>query len=228
MPTLPVETQPISRLALLQQARDRHRHDAVLVGEARALGGVVLQVQVRDPQLGAEPVGADQRRVAGELARPVPARGRRRSAAAPRSARCCCGRSARGHLGEVAGRQLVVVDDVQALAAVRAGEHRSRRAASCARSGGRPARSRTSASAAGSPAGAVRSGCSCGHLERYAGPRRLCGALLVAEREPQLLGEVRRERAEHLDEHRERRRQRLEVGGAEAPARARARVSRSP
>ena len=127
------------RLALLEQARDRHRHDAVLVGEARARGRVVLEVQVRDPELGAEAVGADQRRVAREACPRAPARARRRSAAAPRSARCCCGRSAAGTSREVPGGQLVVVDDVEALAAVRAGEHRCLERPVCCRSGGRPA-----------------------------------------------------------------------------------------
>ncbi len=122
VPTLPVETQPISRLAALEQPRDRHRDDAILVGEARPVAGVVLQVQVVQAELGAEPVGADQRCVAGVLSHArLRARvdDREQLLEVPDVLRALGARE----VPEVAGRQLVVVDDVQALAAVRAGEH---------------------------------------------------------------------------------------------------------
>src|SRR5438876_8467828 len=98
---------------------------------------------------------------------------------------------------------------------------RAPRARSRACSGGTPVQWRTSASThetlARGPGGCLSS---CGHLKRYPWPRRLCGVLCVAERKPQLLGHVRRQRPEQLAEQRERLDQRLAVCLAElAPAR---------
>ena len=130
----------------------------------------------------------------------------------------------------MAGGQLVVVDDVQALAAVRAGEHRLARAGSCwsQRWQTRPvahervrclARRRVS----------VR----CVSLMRApetirpatASVRRL---LLAAERDPQLLGEVRREAARAPGRAAQRLEQRLAVGPAQSSGwRASTRFSKS-
>ncbi len=76
------------------------------------------------PELGAEAVGADQRRVARELPYARLRAGVDDRQAAPRSRQMFCGRSELGKLAEVAGGELVVVDDVQALAAIRAREAR--------------------------------------------------------------------------------------------------------
>ena len=218
-------------LAPLEQPGDRHRDDPVLVGEARSRGGVVLQVEVGDAQLGAQAVGPDQGRVARVVSHArLRARvdDRQQLLEVPDVLRALLAR----HLGEVAGGQLVVVDDVQALAAVRAGEDRVAPAASCSRSDGRPdpvAHERVRClGVGGPPQGSVRSVCSCGHLERYAGPRRLCAVLLVAERQPQLLGEVRDERAEHLRPAPKARRAAHRGSPGSGRARARAPVSRSP
>ena len=108
--------------AALEQPGDRHRDHAVLVGEARPAGGVVLEIQVAEPQLGAEPVGADQRGVAG-VAPDARLRGgvddRQELLEVPDVLRAL----GAGDVPEVAGGQLVVVGDVEPLAAVRAGEH---------------------------------------------------------------------------------------------------------
>ena len=76
------------RAAELERAGDGHADHPVLVGERGPVGRVVLDVEVAQPELGAEAVGADQRRQAGEDADPLGGAPGRRSAAAPRSARC--------------------------------------------------------------------------------------------------------------------------------------------
>ena len=106
-------------LAQLQQAGDRHADDAVLVGERRAVGRVVLQVEVLQPELGAEPIGLDQRRLAGELADPrlgVRRCDRQQLLEAPDVP----GAALEPALGDRLGGALVVVVDVEALAAGRA------------------------------------------------------------------------------------------------------------
>ena len=82
--------------AALQQPGHRHRDDAILVGEARTVAGVVLQIQVAEPQLRAQAVGADQRRVAG-VGRPTRACADA-STIGKSSSKCqmFCGRSAPG------------------------------------------------------------------------------------------------------------------------------------
>ena len=52
--------------AEFQRAGDRHADDPVLVGERGPVGRVVLDVEVAEAELGAEALGADQRRLAGE------------------------------------------------------------------------------------------------------------------------------------------------------------------
>ena len=126
-------------LAALEQPRDRHRDDAVLVGEARAVAGVVLQVQVAE----ARARRRAGRRGSAACSRSAGPRAPARSASTigSSSSKCqmFCGRSELGTSWKWLRGELVVVDDVEALAAVRAGEDGVARAGSCARSGGRRA-----------------------------------------------------------------------------------------
>src|SRR5262249_40316676 len=90
---------------------------------ARAAGRVVLEVQVGQAQLGREPVGADQRRVAGVAPDPSLSGGvgdRQQLLEVPDVARALPPRD----LLEVLRGSLVVVGDVQPLAALRAREYR--------------------------------------------------------------------------------------------------------
>ena len=110
-------------LAQLEQPGDRHRDDAVLVGEAGALGAVVLEVELAQAELGAEPVGVDQRRAAAVAADPRLRPGvddRQQLLEAPDVDRPL----RRRQLGQPRRRQLVVVVDVEPLAAAEALEGR--------------------------------------------------------------------------------------------------------
>ena len=229
MPTLPVETQPISALPQLQQPRDGHRYDAILVGEAGAGGGVVLEVEVAQAQLRPQPVGVDQGRVAG-VAPDARLRGgvddRQQLLEVPD----VLGALGVRDLSEMTSGQLVVVDDVKPLAAVRTREHRVGQrivvlaavAGQTGRARARPRaresdlRSARPVSVNGSSAWRVDGvlASSCRYHRGYARPRRLCVAI-VTERDPQLLGDVRRERREHLREHRQGVQQRVAVGRAQ-------------
>ena len=210
MPTLPGGHAPDLALAPLEQPGDRHRDHAVLVGEARPVGGVVLQVEVVDAQLGTQAVGPDQGRVAGVL--PDPRLGsrvddRQQLLEVPD----VLGALGGGEVAEVARRQLVVVDHVEALAAVRAGEDRVlQRVAviTAVATQARRARAGPLPRALGGLCG-VRA--HAGTCERYDGPRRLCGALVTAEVDPQLLAEVGTHRPEHLGEGPQRRQQGVRV-----------------
>ena len=128
------------------------------------------------PRPGGRPGSAACSRSAG---RPAPGRRRRRSAAAPRSARCCGAARRWGSRGS--GSPPARSRRPRRGPCRSPGRRRScPPARSCGRSGGSAGPSRTSASAASSPVGAVRCECSCRYPERYDGPRRSC----VASRDP--------------------------------------------
>ena len=138
-----------------------------------------------------------------------------------------CGRSELGHLAEVAGGPLVVVDDVEPLAAVRAGEHGSlERVVVSQRWQTSPvAHERVRCLDPVGPCGL------CAHAGTWndtPGHGVCAPCSVVAERDPQLLGEVRSERAERLHEQRER----IDAArpgwpGSSSPSRAITRFSKS-